>query len=81
MSFTYTLGITTSDGCTDTTSGSLTIYQQPVANFFVAPETQYYPETAFNLDNLSSPGDWSYLWDYQDPEDPLPGSLPYPGSH
>jgi len=68
LSFTYTLGITTSDGCTDTTSGSLTIYQQPVANFFVAPETQYYPETTFNLDNLSSPGDWSYLWDYEDGE-------------
>ena len=66
LSFNYTMGITTSDGCTDTTSGSLTIYQDPVANFFVAPETQFYPATIVNLDNLSSPGDWSYLWEYGD---------------
>jgi PKD repeat protein len=66
LSFTYRLGITTSDGCTDTTTGSLSIYLDPVANFIVAPETQYYPASTVNLDNLSSPGDWSYLWDYED---------------
>ncbi len=68
MSFAYKLGITTSDGCTDTTTGSLTIYLDPVANFFVAPETQFYPESKVNLDNLSSPGEWSYLWEYGDGE-------------
>jgi PKD repeat protein len=78
MSFTYRLGITTQDGCTDTTSGSLTIYQDPVANFFVAPETQYYPEKTVNLDNLSSPGDWSYVWDYEDGQTDV---VEEPGQH
>lgn len=68
MTFSYTLGITTGDGCTDTTTGSLTIYLDPVANFFVTPQTQYYPESTVDLDNLSSPGPWSYLWDYDNGE-------------
>ena len=68
LSFTYRMGITTSDGCTDTTTGSLTIHRNPVANFFVAPEAQFYPESTVYLDNLSSPGDWSYLWEYDDGE-------------
>jgi len=66
MTFDYTLGITTTDGCTDTTRGSLTIYLDPVANFIATPETQYYPESVVDLDNLSSEGDWSYLWDFDD---------------
>jgi PKD repeat protein len=66
MSFDYTLGITTTDGCTDTTRGSLTIYLDPVANFIATPETQYYPDSEVELDNLSSEGDWSYLWDFDD---------------
>ena len=64
--FNYKLGITTSDGCSDTTRGSLTIYPNPVANFFVSPETQYFPESTVSLVNLSNPGNWSYLWEFGD---------------
>ncbi len=64
--FNYKLGITTADGCSDTTQGSLTIYQNPVADFFLSPEIQYYPESTVSLDNLSSPGSWSYFWEFGD---------------
>jgi PKD repeat protein len=80
MSFDYTLGITTRDGCTDTTTGSLTIYLDPVANFIATPETQFFPESEVELDNLSSAGEWSYLWEFGDGNiDPAeePGSYEY----
>jgi PKD repeat protein len=64
--FSYRLGIETAYGCSDTIEGVLTIYQPPLADFFVTPEIQNYPATSVSLDNLSSPGDWSYLWEFGD---------------
>ncbi|HER08214.1 MAG TPA: PKD domain-containing protein [Bacteroides sp.] len=66
--FHYRLIIETLHGCRDSTGGDLLIYPNPVADFFVTPEIQSYPETGVTLVNLSSWGDWSYLWDFGDGE-------------
>jgi PKD repeat protein len=66
--FTYRLIIETNHGCRDTISDSLCIYLNPIADFFVSPEIQNYPETCVYLINLSNRGDWYYLWDFGDSE-------------
>jgi len=53
-------------GCTDSLNDSIRIYPSPVADFFVSPEMQYYPEKEIQLVNLSTPGEWSYYWDFGD---------------
>ncbi|MCK5066653.1 MAG: PKD domain-containing protein [Bacteroidales bacterium] len=77
-SFTYRLGIETSHGCSDTTTGSLTIYPQPEADFFVNPEVQDYPASTVTLVNLSSSGEWSYLWEFGDGDS---DTVEEPGQH
>lgn len=64
--FHYRMVAESSFGCRDTLYDSITIYNQPVADFFVSPEIQNYPESDVFLINLSSYGSWSYLWDYGD---------------
>jgi len=66
--YNYRLIIETIHGCRDTISDSLRVYLNPIADFFVTPEIQNYPETYVYLINLSSRGDWSYLWDFGDSE-------------
>ncbi|MEN8227096.1 MAG: PKD domain-containing protein [Bacteroidota bacterium] len=55
-------------GCRDTITDSVHIYETPVADFFVSPEIQNFPETHVYLINTSSYGDWSYFWDFGDGE-------------
>ena len=55
-------------GCRDTITDSVHIYETPVADFFVSPEIQSFPETNVFLINTSSYGDWSYLWNFGDEE-------------
>jgi PKD repeat protein len=67
-SFTYRLAIRTDKGCSDTITDSLRIFLNPDADFLAAPDIQYYPESTVQLFNTSSPGEWSYLWDFGDGE-------------
>ncbi len=55
-------------GCRDTIKDSVLIYEAPVADFFVSPEIQKYPQTNVYLINTSSYGNWSYLWNFGDRE-------------
>jgi PKD repeat protein len=64
--FQYQLAIESFYGCMDTITDTVHIYQSPVADFFVSPEVQNYPETSVFLVNTSSFGDWSYIWDFGD---------------
>jgi len=64
--FPIRLIIVTDFGCTDSLDESILIYPSPVANFFVSPVTQYYPDTEIQLINLSTPGEWSYFWEFGD---------------
>ena len=53
-------------GCSDTVYDSIHIYPSPNADFFVNPLVQDFPDSEINLLNLSSPGNWFYLWDFGD---------------
>lgn len=64
--YSYQIIIETSFGCRDTTSGTVKLYQNPDADFFVSPETQAYPDSKVFLLNASSYGDWDYEWDFGD---------------
>jgi PKD repeat protein len=58
--------VVTDFGCTDSLSESIRIYPSPDANFFVNPQIQDYPGTEVQLLNLTTPGPWSYHWDFGD---------------
>ncbi|MCK4880041.1 MAG: PKD domain-containing protein, partial [Bacteroidales bacterium] len=53
-------------GCKDTLNDSIRIYPSPEANFFVNPQVQDFPGSEIFLINLTSPGNWSYSWDFGD---------------
>jgi len=53
-------------GCSDTISDSVVVYPNPIADFFVSPEIQNYPDSVIYLINLSSRGEWSYSWNFGD---------------
>ncbi len=52
--------------CSDTINDSVRVYPNPIADFFVSPELQDYPDTVVYLLNLSSRGNWQYNWNYGD---------------
>jgi PKD repeat protein len=58
--------VVTDFGCTDSTNENIRIYPSPDANFFVNPQIQDYPGTEVQLINLTTPGNWSYYWDFGD---------------
>jgi PKD repeat protein len=53
-------------GCTDSLSEEIRIYPSPDADFFVNPQIQDFPGSEVQLINLTTPGDWSYFWDFGD---------------
>ena len=53
-------------GCSDTLIDSVVVYPNPVADFFVSPEIQDYPDSVIYLINLSSRGEWFYNWNFGD---------------
>jgi len=58
--------VETAFGCRDTLSDSIQVYPTPEADFFVNPLIQDFPDSEISLINLSSAGNWSYLWDFGD---------------
>jgi len=58
--------VETAFGCTDSLNDSIHIYLTPDADFFVTPLVQDFPDSEIELINLSSPGNWSYFWDFGD---------------
>jgi PKD repeat protein len=76
--FVFHLKVETDAGCTDSVTRTLTVYPVPDADFFVYPEVQKYPDSSVFLTNLTSVGNWSYLWDYGDGEQDNPED---PGQH
>ncbi len=64
--YVFTLEVETHAGCTGSVTDSITVYPVPTANFFVHPDVQDYPDTTVFLTNLTSIGNWSYIWIYGD---------------
>ena len=60
------LVIESENGCIDSVTEITPVYPQPIANFFVTPLQQYYPNSIVSLNNLSNAGLWSYEWDFGD---------------
>lgn len=60
------LVLVTDFGCMDSLKEDIRIYPSPEADFFANPPIQDYPNTEVQLINLSSPGEWSYYWDFGD---------------
>ncbi len=64
-SFPVTLTVTSSTGCIDSITQSVTVHDQPIANFDFNPKFGINPLEAVNFSNLSS-GATSYLWMFGD---------------
>lgn len=64
--FTCSLVVETFAGCIDSVTTQLTVYPAPDVNFHVHPDIQNYPDSSVQLNNLSSIGNWDYLWSFGD---------------
>ena len=53
-------------GCADTAFQNVTVFSQPTASFTATPANQVFPLATVNVNNTSSPGNWSYNWDWGD---------------
>jgi PKD repeat protein len=61
-----TLTATSEYGCVDSKTDSIYVYPQPEAEFIALPSHQVFPSSTVNFINVTSPGNWSYLWDMGD---------------
>jgi PKD repeat protein len=65
-SYSVNLMIETQHGCIDSIETEVDVYPNPMADFFVSPVMQDYPNTVVELINYSSNGNWQYLWKFGD---------------
>jgi len=65
---TYQIELVTTSffGCKDTVSHNVLIHPSPTAKFEASPKEQMYPDATVYLKNMSSIGNWDYLWDFGD---------------
>lgn len=66
VSYYVTLTSVSRYGCIDAKTDTVYVYPQPKAEFTALPGHQVYPSSTVTLDNLTSPGTWSYTWDLDD---------------
>jgi gliding motility-associated-like protein len=76
--FNVTLMVTSAYGCTDQDSIEVRVYPTPEALFLVSPMTQRFPDALVDIDNATSPGPWSYDWEFGDGDT---SSVFQPGVH
>ncbi|MBI5539889.1 MAG: PKD domain-containing protein [Bacteroidia bacterium] len=53
-------------GCTDTYSVNINVWAKPNASYTVSPYVQIFPNSIITIDNTSTPGPWSYAWNFGD---------------
>ncbi|MBW6480329.1 MAG: PKD domain-containing protein [Bacteroidales bacterium] len=53
-------------GCKDSIVRQARVYPVPVADMFVSPQSQVFPDRSVVAENLSAPGSWQYHWDMGD---------------
>lgn len=66
ISFAAILTAISAYGCTDTYSVNINVWAQPNAFFTVSPYIQIFPNATITIDNTSTPGAWSYSWNFGD---------------
>lgn len=65
---TFTISLISSSryGCTDTATGYVNVFPQPVAEFIALPTHQVFPDATVSLTNVTNNGPWTYLWEMGD---------------
>ncbi len=53
-------------GCEDSITKTVTVYPSPEAKFDYTPIYQYFPSATVTLVNESTPGNYTYAWDFDD---------------
>jgi len=64
--YTLTLVAETAENCRDSISYDIPVHPMPMASFMLDEAFLSYPDSVVQITNLSSEGDWSYLWDFGD---------------
>jgi len=77
-SYTVRLVATSLYNCTDTIEKQILVRPTPIPNFTLNPTQQKFPASTINLANTTSPGNWTYRWDFGDTTF---SNLQEPGSH
>ena len=75
---TITLTATLPYGCISIAQQTVLISPVPQAAFLATPFVQQFPSATVNLNNTSSPGNWSHAWSFGDGAS---SNLVQPGSH
>ncbi len=75
---TYSIQLITTSayGCSDTTSGNITVYPAAAAGFLANPLTQVYPSTTVTFTNTTN-GQWTYNWTFGNG---MSSTLQHPGT-
>ncbi|MFO8068191.1 MAG: PKD domain-containing protein [Bacteroidales bacterium] len=60
------LTATSAYNCFATTTDVITVLASPLADFRATPMSQPFPDATVYLENLTSPGNFSYIWDFDD---------------
>ncbi len=84
VTYTVQLISTSFFGCLDTGLTRITVHPSPVAAFTANPESQMMPDRTVTITNNTSPGNWTYFWQFGDDSTSVsrdPGTHTYPGPH
>ena len=52
--------------CNDTSIKEVTVRPTPIPDFTPSPLVQMFPNSTVAVNNQTNPGNWTYLWDYDD---------------
>ncbi|MBL7941486.1 MAG: PKD domain-containing protein, partial [Flavobacteriales bacterium] len=64
--YTITLIVQNTFGCTDTATSTVTVFPVPIAQFSATPGVQTWPDATIDIDNTTVGGSLNYEWDMDD---------------
>ena len=64
----YNISLTTTSkfNCTNTITKPINVYATPVAEFTVKEVSKEFPNSTFDMVNLTTQGNWNYVWNFGD---------------
>jgi gliding motility-associated-like protein len=78
LNFPITLTATSSYGCQASASHTMVVWPVPNATFTAIPSIQTFPNATVTVNNTTTPGAWTYSWNFGDGDVSL---LTQPGAH